>query len=52
MLGLFHGQLMWFAFICGQSHLKKVIDSTLIKNEEKEKCNMHLEGTNVKDNRW
>ena len=52
MLGLFHGQLMWFAFICGQSHLQKVIDSTLIKNKEKEKCNMHLEGTNVKDNRW
>ena len=30
--------------------MKKVIDSTSIKNEEK--CNMHLEGTNVKDNRW
>ena len=45
MLGLFHGQLMWFAFICGQSHSKKIIDSALIKNEWKEKCNMHLEGT-------
>ena len=35
MLGLFHGQLMWFAFICGQSHSKKVVDSTLLRRNKK-----------------